>query len=316
MTLSLLSGRAPIAATLARWARDPAPCADVSLPLRGSAPERRGSHHQPSAPERIRAAVAAAVADPVTGGCEKVVLAREVASTRPERTTPGRSSAALRSAFPSCFCFCCGTPEGAFLGASPELLIRRAGPGPPRSRWRGRPGGAPTRPSTTISASGLLHSAKDRAEHEIVVRRIEQRAAPARGVGGGRARAGAGQGREHPTPGDPDPRAARAAALGRRARRHAPPDAGGRRRAARGGARGDRASSRVSTGAGTRGRSGGWTRPRMASSASGCGRRSCATAPRTCSPARASSPTPTLPPSWPRPSSSWRAAAAPGRVGP
>jgi len=36
---------------------------------------------------------------------------------------------ALRELFDSCFCFCCGTPEAAFIGASPELLVRRDGAG-------------------------------------------------------------------------------------------------------------------------------------------------------------------------------------------
>ena len=42
---------------------------------------------------------------------------------------PAALFGALRELFPSCYCFCVGTPEAAFLGASPELLVRRRGAG-------------------------------------------------------------------------------------------------------------------------------------------------------------------------------------------
>ena len=74
----------------------------------------------------------------------------------------------------------------------------------------------------------LLRSAKDRREHEIVVRRIERALAAAFGVGGGGARAGPGQGGQHPAPGDADPRPALRAALRRRAGGDPPSDAGRR----------------------------------------------------------------------------------------
>ena len=33
----------------------------------------------------------------------------------------------LRTVFPSCYCYLVGTPELSFVGASPELLVRRDG---------------------------------------------------------------------------------------------------------------------------------------------------------------------------------------------
>ena len=63
------------------------------------------------------------------GALEKVVLAREVIVSAPSAHDPAAVFGALREHFPSCFCFCCGTPEAAFVGASPELLIRRSGAG-------------------------------------------------------------------------------------------------------------------------------------------------------------------------------------------
>ena len=63
---------------------------------------------------------------------------------------PAAVFGAMREQFPSCFCFCCGTPEAAFIGASPELLPaplgrQRLDPRP----WPARPGAAPIRRSTT-----------------------------------------------------------------------------------------------------------------------------------------------------------------------
>ncbi|HEY1356272.1 MAG TPA: chorismate-binding protein, partial [Solirubrobacterales bacterium] len=51
------------------------------------------------------------------GALEKVVLAREVLISSPAAHDPGAVFGALREHFPSCFCFCCGTPEAAFVGA-------------------------------------------------------------------------------------------------------------------------------------------------------------------------------------------------------
>jgi isochorismate synthase len=106
------------------------------------------------------------------GELEKVVLAREV---RVEAPTPFRPAAAfdgLRSAYPTCYCFCVGTGDAAFIGASPELLVRREGAGAVTVALAGS-----TRRSADPAVDDhlgerLLQSAKDRQEHEIVARRI------------------------------------------------------------------------------------------------------------------------------------------------
>jgi isochorismate synthase len=106
------------------------------------------------------------------GQLEKVVLAREV---RVEAPTPFRPAAAfdgLRSAYPTCYCFCVGTGDAAFIGASPELLVRREGAGAVTVALAGS-----TRRSADPAVDDhlgqrLLQSAKDREEHEIVARRI------------------------------------------------------------------------------------------------------------------------------------------------
>jgi salicylate biosynthesis isochorismate synthase/menaquinone-specific isochorismate synthase len=102
----------------------------------------------------------------------KVVLAREVVVTAPSAYDPGALFGAMREQFPSCFCFCCGTPEAAFLGASPELLVRRSGAGVSTVALAGS-----TRRSSDPAVDDhlgeqLLHSDKNRREQRIVSERI------------------------------------------------------------------------------------------------------------------------------------------------
>jgi len=125
-------------------------------------------------PERFEESVAQAVGRIRAGELEKVVLAREVVVESPSAHEPAAVYGALRELFPSCFCFCCGSPEAAFVGASPELLVRRSGSGAATVALAGS-----TRRSADPAVDGhlgeqLLRSVKDRREHEIVVRRIER----------------------------------------------------------------------------------------------------------------------------------------------
>ena len=131
-----------------------------------------------SPPERFERAVATAVERIRREELEKVVLAREVVAEAPQAHDSAAVFGALREVFPSCFCFCCGSPEGAFLGASPELLIRRSGASAATVGLAGS-----TRRSADPAVDDhlgekLRTSAKDRSEHEIVVRRIERSLRP------------------------------------------------------------------------------------------------------------------------------------------
>jgi salicylate biosynthesis isochorismate synthase len=124
------------------------------------------------APVEFEQAVAAAVERIGTGQISKVVLAREVIVTAPGAHDPAGLFGAVRELFPSCFCFCCGTSEAAFLGASPELLLRRSGASVSTVALAGS-----TRRSSDPAVDDhlgeqLLRSAKDRHEQEIVVERI------------------------------------------------------------------------------------------------------------------------------------------------
>ena len=129
-------------------------------------------------PERHERAVAAAVERIRSGALEKVVLAREVRVDAPSAHDPAALFGALRELFASCFCFCCGSPEAAFLGASPELLVRRSGAGVASVALAGS-----TRRSADPAVDAhlgeqLARSAKEREEHAIVARRIARALVP------------------------------------------------------------------------------------------------------------------------------------------
>ena len=105
---------------------------------------------------------------------DKLVLAREVRVSGSRPFNPGAVFDALRAGYPSCYCFCVGTPEAAFVGASPELLVRRAGAVVSTVALAGS-----TRRSADPAVDDhlgerLLHSPKDLDEHRIVVGTIER----------------------------------------------------------------------------------------------------------------------------------------------
>ncbi|MBA2342992.1 MAG: isochorismate synthase, partial [Thermoleophilaceae bacterium] len=117
--------------------------------------------------ERIRA-----------GELSKVVLAREVRVHAPAQIDPAPVFDALRGAFPACYCWCVGTPELAFIGASPELLVRRDGARAQTVALAGT-----TRRSADPAVDDhlgeqLAASEKNREEHAIVAQRIERALSP------------------------------------------------------------------------------------------------------------------------------------------
>jgi salicylate biosynthesis isochorismate synthase len=129
-------------------------------------------------PGEYESAVSTATGRIDAGDVEKVVLAREVLVSAPAAPDPAVIFGLMREVFPACFCFCVGTPEGAFMGASPELLVRRSGAGASTVALAGS-----TRRSSDPAVDDhlgerLLQSAKDRREHEIVAKRIARRLRP------------------------------------------------------------------------------------------------------------------------------------------
>lgn len=142
------------------------------------APTGSASIGAPLPPGHYERAVAAAVERIKSGTLQKTVLAREVTVESATAHDPGPILGALREVFPSCFCFCVGTPDAAFIGASPELLIRRRGAVAATVALAGS-----TRRSADPSVDDhlgeqMLHSDKVREEHEIVARRIARSLRP------------------------------------------------------------------------------------------------------------------------------------------
>ena len=84
----------------------------------------------------------------------------------------------MREQFPSCFCFCCGTPEAAFIGASPELLVRRSGASVSTVALAGSTRRSSDPAVDAHLAEQLLRSDKNRREQRIVAERIVRRLRP------------------------------------------------------------------------------------------------------------------------------------------
>jgi salicylate biosynthesis isochorismate synthase/menaquinone-specific isochorismate synthase len=128
--------------------------------------------------EHYEGAVARAVELIAKGDVRKVVLAREVRVHAGAPIDPAAVFGALREVFPSCFSYCVGTPTATFLGASPELLVRRDGARAQTVALAGT-----TRRSADPSVDDhlgerLLQSSKEREEQAIVAARIEQTLGP------------------------------------------------------------------------------------------------------------------------------------------
>jgi salicylate biosynthesis isochorismate synthase/menaquinone-specific isochorismate synthase len=142
------------------------------LPLLDPHPTAHAGIRSARPPRDFEMAVDAATSRIAEGEMSKVVLAREVIVSAASAHDPGALFGAMREQFPACFCFCCGTPEAAFIGASPELLVRRSGAGASTVALAGS-----TRRSSDPAVDDhlgeqLLRSDKDRREQRIVAERI------------------------------------------------------------------------------------------------------------------------------------------------
>ncbi len=145
---------------------------DAPLPMVDPHPSTQPEIRSALPPGEFEAAVSAATARIGEGEMSKVVLAREVIVSAAAAHDPAALFGTMREQFPSCFCFCCGTPEAAFIGASPELLLRRSGASVSTVALAGS-----TRRSSDPAvddhlAEQLLRSDKERREQRIVTDRI------------------------------------------------------------------------------------------------------------------------------------------------
>jgi salicylate biosynthesis isochorismate synthase/menaquinone-specific isochorismate synthase len=145
---------------------------EAPLPLLDPHPTAHAEIRSARPPREFEAAVEGATSRIAAGEFSKVVLAREVIVSAGAAHDPAAIFGGMREQFPACFCFCCGTPEAAFIGASPELLVRRAGAGVSTVALAGS-----TRRSSDPAVDDhlgeqLLRSDKDRREQRIVAERI------------------------------------------------------------------------------------------------------------------------------------------------
>ncbi|MFQ5457415.1 MAG: isochorismate synthase MenF, partial [Myxococcota bacterium] len=112
------------------------------------------------------------------GEFEKVVLTRRFRLSGPRRFDIPALHAHLAARFPSSFALALGQGADAFVAATPELLVRRAG-------WRvvsGSLAGSIARGRTPAAdrrlAQALVESKKEQGEHAIVLRAIREVLAP------------------------------------------------------------------------------------------------------------------------------------------
>jgi len=142
------------------------------LPLLDPHPTSRVEISSARPPSDFERMISAATDRIAAGEMRKVVLAREVLVSAGAAHDPAALFGAMREQFSSCFCFCCGTPEAAFIGASPELLLRRSGASVSTVALAGS-----TRRSSDPAVDDhlgeqLLRSDKDCREQRIVAERI------------------------------------------------------------------------------------------------------------------------------------------------
>ena len=114
-------------------------------------------------------AVTAALARVEEGAIEKVVLARSIEITADQAFSVTDILSRLRRDQPGCFVY----STGGFLGASPELLVRRTGTTVTSSPMAGTVAG-----TSSAAIERLRTSAKDGREHDLVVEAILAGLAP------------------------------------------------------------------------------------------------------------------------------------------
>jgi isochorismate synthase len=160
------------AEAVARVERRLAELREISLPLFDPAPTGGYQVVSPMPPAHYEEAVARATERIRAGELEKVVLAREVDVHAPRPHDPAAVFGLLREAFDTSFVYAVGRGDATFIGATPELLIRRQGQRASTVALAGS-----TRRSADPAVDDhlgeqLLRSDKDRHENAIVARRI------------------------------------------------------------------------------------------------------------------------------------------------
>jgi len=163
---------------LARVSRRLAELSVKPLPLIDPEPVGSYTVSSPMPPAHFEEAVARGVARIRAGQLEKIVLAREVEVLAPVSHDPAAVFGLLREAFPSSFVYAVGRGPSTFIGATPELLIRRQGQ---RATTVALAGSARRSADPAVDdhlGEQLLQSEKEREENAIVGRRIARALRP------------------------------------------------------------------------------------------------------------------------------------------
>lgn len=151
---------------------------DEPLPLLD--PSATGNYEVASSlpPSHYEDAVASAVQRIRRGEMEKIVLAREVEVRAPAAHNPAAVLGVLRDAYASSFVFAVGRGDATFLGATPELLVRREGQRATTVALAGSTRRSADPAVDDHLAEALLRSGKDVTENAIVARRIARTLRP------------------------------------------------------------------------------------------------------------------------------------------
>ena len=152
--------------------------ARLSAPLLDPDPLSRPRITSVLAPEHFEEAVRRATALLRAGEAEKVVLARAVRVDTRSAIDPLALYCALREVFPACYTYLVGAADASFVGATPELLVRRDGL---RVQTVALAGTARRSADPAVDrhlGEQLARDPKQRREHEIVARRIARNLEP------------------------------------------------------------------------------------------------------------------------------------------
>ena len=175
MTVNVVAeGDEAAEAVLERVDRRLAALAPARMPLLDPDPVEAARVVSAAPPEHFEEAVRRATERIAAGEMDKVVLAREVRVHAPRAIDAAAVYGALREAFPSCYCYLVASGDGTFLGASPELLVRRDGQ---RAQTVALAGTLRRSADPAVDrhlAEQLLSGERYREEQAIVTRRIER----------------------------------------------------------------------------------------------------------------------------------------------
>jgi isochorismate synthase len=177
LSAAVLGDEAP-EAVVERLAARAAALEPARMPLLDPDPVEQARVVSAAPPEHFEEAVRRAAERIEAGEIDKVVLAREVRVHAPAPIDAAAVYGALREGFPSCYCYLAATPEATFLGASPELLVRRDGQ---RAQTVALAGTLRRSADPAVDrhlAEQLLGGERFREEQAIVTRRIARELEP------------------------------------------------------------------------------------------------------------------------------------------